>query len=189
MLEVNRGAAAAVMAGVVIMEEDQIRVLAAGVVDLAEIAMVVEGVPLMVEEGDMEIRAAKLLLHMVQMLELGDMEARSVLLLPMVPLVAMQVSTQNHSCLQLLLEEAMQTHLLADMVEHLIMELQFHLLVGMVPRMFMRHLIAMVRLVISVHKEGVVEEWDLRDTIAMGQKNLVDIQSQGQILRGMIREM
>ena len=42
-----------VMAGLVIMEEDQIRVLAVGVVDLVEIVMVVEGVLLMVEEGDM----------------------------------------------------------------------------------------------------------------------------------------
>ena len=42
-----------VMVGLVIMEEYQIRVLAVGVVDLVEIVMVVEGVLLMVEEGDM----------------------------------------------------------------------------------------------------------------------------------------
>lgn len=174
------------MAGVVIMEEDQIRVLAAGVVDLAEIVMVVEGVLPMEEEGVMEIRVVKVLHHMVQMLELGDMEARLVLPLHMVPLVAMQVSTQNHSCLPPLWEEAMQTHLLADTVERLIMELQFHLLVGMVPRMFMLHLIAMVLLVITMHRGVVVEEWDLLDMIVMGLKNLVDMQSQGRILRGMI---
>lgn len=170
------------MAGVVIMEEVQIRVLAAGVVDLGEIVMVVEGVLPMVEEGDMETRAVKVRLHMVLMPEVGDMEARSVLLLPMVALVAMQVSTQNHSCLQLLWEEAMQTHLPVDMVEHLVTELQFHLLVGMVPRMPMRHLIAMVLLVITVHKGVVVEAPGLWDMIVTGQKNLVDIQSQGRIL-------
>ena len=53
-----------VMAGLVTMEEDQIRVLAVRVVDLVEIVMVVEGVFLMVGEG--------------------DMEAGSILLLPMV---------------------------------------------------------------------------------------------------------
>ena len=86
-----------VMVGLVIMEEYQIRVLAVEVVDLVEIFMVVEGVLLMVEEGDMLIRVVKVLLHMVQMLELGDKEAKSVLLLPMVPLVAMQASNQNHN--------------------------------------------------------------------------------------------
>ena len=42
-----------VMAGLLIMEEDQIRVLAVRVVELVEIVMVVEGVLLMVEEGYM----------------------------------------------------------------------------------------------------------------------------------------
>lgn len=190
MQEANRAVAVVDMAGVVVMAEDQIRVSAAGLVDRVEIVMVVEGVPLMGEEGDMETRAVKVRLHMVLMSEVGDMEAMPVLLLPMVVLVVMQYSTRNHRCLRLLLEEAMQTHLRLDMAERLVTELLFHLLVGMVPRMpirlLIRLLIAMVHLVITVHKGVLVEAWDM---IITGPKSLVDIKSQGAILVEMTREM
>lgn len=194
MQEVNRALPVVAMAGVVVMAEDQIRVSVAGVVDQVEIVMVVEGVLLMGEEGDMETRAVKVRLHMVLMSEVGDMEAMPVLLLPMVVLVVMQFSTRNHRCLRLLLEEAMQTHLLLDMAERLVTELLFHLLLGMVPRMpirlltrlLIRLLIAMVHLLITVHKGVLAEAWDM---IITGQKSLVDIKSQGAVLVEMTREM